>query len=101
MTAPERFYLGVCFIHVDGTRYYPVRVRDRDTGRCLFRVAKRGHRSNTKERTIFVEEESELLRFLKAGYGVRCGSLDGGPCNIYSINSRSIARAEGLEKDAA
>jgi len=56
---------------------------------------------NTKERTIFVEEESELLRFLKAGYGVRCGSLDGGPCNIYSINSRSIARAEGLEKDAA
>jgi len=50
---------------------------------------------NTKERTIFVEEESELLRFLKAGYVVFAAVLW---MAVRAISTRStVARLLALK----
>ena len=90
MTKHERFGSLFYLVHVDGTHLYPVRIRNRDTGRACFRVSQGGAGGNTKSVGREVEDEATLLRLVNSGYMVRAAPRQGGPANLYRVGDRAI-----------
>ena len=79
-------------VHNDGTYWYPSLVKDRNTGKTTFRVARPGVGSNRKENTTFVDPSDEDQMHdlvLRQGYLVRCRTKSGG-ANMFGIEKRNI-----------
>lgn len=50
------------FVHTNGERLYPYRVRNRDTGKATFRVARPGRAANRKEHQVELADVDEVFR---------------------------------------
>lgn len=88
----ERFSNKLELIHVTGASLYPVKVRNRDTGRIAFRLSKAG---NTKNDSIEIEDELEMIeKVLNQNYMVRARTLkpatQGGLTGLYRLKERSV-----------
>ncbi len=70
----DRFAQTFHLIRGDGKKVVPVTMKNKDTGRVAFRVAKQG---NTKDGTVEVTDEADLLRKCESGlYQIRVQPLD-------------------------
>lgn len=86
----ELFYLE----HESGDRLYPVRMRNRDTGRVSFRVSVGGSGGNTKEAGHEIDDEREVKRLvIEQGYAVRAATKNNARKGLYKIGMKSIRRA--------
>lgn len=79
-------------IHQSGDELYPVRMKNRDTGKIAFRLSKKG---NTKLDSIEVEDEALMIfKVLNERYMVRARTKlpinRGGRAGLYHHNERSI-----------
>lgn len=79
-------------VHISGALLYPVRIKNRDTGRIAFRLSKCG---NTKDDSIEVEDEQAMIdKVLNENYMVRARTLktasQGGIAGLYRLRERSI-----------
>ncbi len=84
------FYTGLCLIHKSGDKLYPVRIKDRMTGKKSFRVSRGG---NTKEDAIEVEDPRQLRKYiLGLGYAVRASSISKKRSGLYKHNNQSIIK---------
>lgn len=90
VTQDERFAKSFYLLHVNGARLYPVRMKNRDTGRSCFRVSKGGAGGNTKDAGREIEDEETLLRLVLGGYAVRAAPLKGGSTSLYRVGERAI-----------
>ena len=85
-----KFYLE----HKDGIKLYPIRVKNRDTGKVAFRISLGGKKGNTKELGLEIENEDELKSYIFGkGYAIRVSTLDKKVKGLYKIGHRSILRA--------
>lgn len=75
------------FLHKSGDLLYPVMVRNRDTNRLAFRVAKEG---NTVDDGLEVNEAEMKRLVLQQDYAVRMSTLDGKRRGLYRASGRSI-----------
>lgn len=87
-------------VHNSGDLLYPVKMKNRDTGRIAFRLSRRG---NTKSDSIEVEDESEMInKITRENYMVRARTRkhtsQGGRTGLYRCNDRSI-REYRLNRD--
>lgn len=78
--------------HVEGEVFYPVRMKDRETGEIAFSVSKG---DNTKQDSIPVTDEEEMiLKVTTQGYKVRARTeappSRGGRTGLYSLTHRAI-----------
>ena len=88
----ERISRKLELVHSTGALLYPVRMKNRDTGRIAFRLSKQG---NTKEDSIEVVGERDMIdKVLNENYMVRAGTLEpvsrGGIHGLYRLKERSI-----------
>lgn len=87
----DRFAKTFHLVRNDGRKIVPVMMKNQDTGRIAFRVAKMG---NTKDGTMEVSDEHELLRYCESGqYQVRAQPLDkSSPANFVRplLNHRIV-----------
>lgn len=83
-----------CLIHSTGTRLYPVRMRNRDTGRTAFRLSKGG---NTLAESVEIEDEANAFEMVNSGqWAIRAASLDSKVQGLYKVGLRSVLRVERL-----
>lgn len=78
--------------HKEGDVLYPVRMKNKDTGRVAFRLSKAG---NTKADSIEVMDEQEMiLKVTQQGYKVRARTerptSQGGRTGLYALGERAI-----------
>lgn len=87
----DRFAQSFPLVRPDGRKIVAVRMKNMDTGRVAFRVAKMG---NTKGCHIEVDDELELVRYCESGqYMVRAQPLDKStPANLVRplLNHRIV-----------
>ena len=73
------------FIHQDGSRLYPSRMTDRDTGTTTFRLSKKSNLKADAQRVTSIEQVAEMV-FAK-GYDVRMSKRGvGQPASIYGFD---------------
>ncbi len=73
-TTDDRFAQTFHLVRGDGKKVVPVMMKNKDTGRVAFRLAKQG---NTKDVTLEITDEADLLRKCESGlYQVRVQPLD-------------------------
>ena len=85
----ELFYLE----HVSGDKLFPIKLRNRDTGKVSFRVSPGGSGGNTKEVSSEVDCEFEVRRLVfEQGYAVRAATRDKSRSGLYKLGIRSINR---------
>jgi len=81
------FYL----VHRNGDKLYPVRMKNRDTGKTSFRVSAGGTGGNKKEMGLEIECEQEMKKYvLQKGYAVRASTRDSSRKGLYKIGQRCI-----------
>ena len=86
----ELFYL----LHETGDKLYPVRMKNRDTGKYAFRVSKGGAGANTKSAGLEIEDEHEMVHYVfELGYAVRAATIDRSKGGLFKVGQRSIVRA--------
>ena len=93
----EIFGRTFCLIHKAGVRLYPVRVKNRDSGKVAFRISSGGKGGNTKD--IGSEETDESVVFGKVtvdGWAVRVASRGRKTKGLYKIGEKSITGFEDL-----
>lgn len=79
------------FILKSGEVLFPIRMKNRDTGRLAFRVSPGGARGNTKAAALEVEDEAEMQRYvLECGYSVRAATLNKATTGLYKADGRSV-----------
>jgi hypothetical protein len=87
----EVFGNTFCLIHASGVRLFPVRIRNRDTGKIAFRISRGGTGGNTKDAGS--EETNEFVvfdRVIRDRWSVRVASLDCKIEGLYKLNRCSI-----------
>ena len=81
------------FEHANGTRLYPYLLKNRDTGRATFRVAKPGTGANQKVNQIELDDIDKVFSYVFShGYSVRLRGDDPNFNGLYSPNGYSIVR---------
>ena len=94
---PGHLCMKIAFIHTDGSRLYPVAIRNRATGRVAFNLARPGTASHHREAAIEVEDEGEVVRqILLNGMKVRCQGVNGDHKGQFSPTGRNVVRVEQL-----
>lgn len=94
---PGQLCMKIAFIHADGTRVYPVAIRNRATGRVAFNLARPGTNSHHREAAIEIVDEAEVVRqVLLNGMKARCQGLNGEHKGQFSPSGRNIVRVEQL-----
>lgn len=89
--AVERFGKQFCLVHESGELLYPVRIRNRDTGRVSFRISQGGLKGNTKEVGIEEDDEAKVFsRVVNEGWAVRASSMNKKTTGLYKLGQRSI-----------
>lgn len=92
MTNTNGYDIRFWFLHRNGTRLYPYRLKNRDTGRATFRVAKPGTGANRKENQIELDDVEEVFRYVFGlGYSVRLRGADPKFNGLYSQHGSSIS----------
>ncbi len=93
----EIFCRRLRLYHTSGDLLFPVKMKDRDTGRAAFRLSKEG---NKKTDSIEVTDEQEMIRKVTTeGYAVRARTeKPGGRQGLFKIDQRGILRWELVEK---
>lgn len=96
----ERISRKLELVHSSGALLYPVRIKNRDTGRIAFRLSEQG---NTKGDSIEVEDEQAMIdKVLNGNYMVRARTLEpasrGGLAGLYRLKERSI-RDHRIQRD--
>lgn len=87
-----------CLEHKSGALLYPVRIKNRETQRRLFRISPGGPGGNTKAIGLEVEDESQVLqKVVNDGFAVRAASRDRKIHGLYKLNQRSIVGYRILE----
>ena len=81
------------FEHESGQRLYPYRLKNRDTGRVAFRVAKPGAGANRKINQVELDHVEDVFRYVfSLGYSVRMRGDDPKFNGLYSQDGYSIVR---------
>lgn len=91
-TTNDRFAQTFHLVRGDGKKVVPVMMKNKDTGRVAFRLAKQG---NKKDGTVEVTDEADLLRKCESGlYQVRAQPLDkSSPANfIRPLHNHRIVK---------
>lgn len=88
----DRISKKLVLIHKNGSRLYPVKMKNRDTGHIAFRLSKGG---NTKEDSIEIQDELEMInKVIKENYMVRARTIKpvtkGGANGLYRLMEQSI-----------
>jgi len=84
------FYL----LHQSGDKLYPVKMKNRDTGKVAFRVSRGGTGGNTKESGMEIEDEYLMKKYVfEQGYAVRASTMNKSRNGLFKIGQRSIVRA--------
>lgn len=82
------------FVLHDGTRLYPVRMKNRATKKVAFRVSPGGAGGNTLEAGEEIEDEDEMIDLVvHKGYAVRMAGDKGGMKSLYKLQGRSVREA--------
>lgn len=85
----------VRFILHDGTEMFPVRMKNRATGLVCFRLSEGGAGGNTKERSIEIKDESDMIqKVCHEDMAVRLISSDGKRQGLYRSSGRSVRSVE-------
>ena len=88
--------------HVDGSALYPVAIRNRQTSRIAYIVARPGTGNNQREAAIEIVDAEELIRaVLGQRMSVRCQTVDGSHKGLFSPDGRNVSRAERIDLGAA
>lgn len=83
-----------------GEVLFAERMKDRDTGTYTFRLSKGGKKGNTKENTIFEDDEiSAKNMVIRDGLAIRAASLDGKRKGLFKLSAREIAFVASMEGD--
>lgn len=86
-----RLCTRVCFTLHDGSELFPVRMKNRDTGRVAFRLSEGGTGGNTKEKTIEEEDENQMIEMVcHKGMAIRLQSANGDRQGLYRKDGRSV-----------
>lgn len=81
------------FEHEKGIRLYPYRLKNRTTGRVMFRVAKPGTGANRNVNQIELDDVEDVFRHVFGmGYSVRMRALDAKFNGLYNKDGYSIVR---------
>lgn len=87
----EVFGKQFCLIHESGAVLYPIRIKNRDTGKVSFRISQGGKGGNTKAIGLEEDDESKVLnRVINEGWAVRVSSLDRRTNGLYKIGHKAI-----------
>lgn len=87
----DRFSKLFYLLHKNSDKLYPVRMKNRDTGKICFRVSPGGTGGNRKELSLEIECEHEMKNFvLRKGYAVRASTKDGTRKGLYKTEQRCI-----------
>jgi hypothetical protein len=85
-----KFYLA----HKEGHKLYPIRIKNRETGKLAFRVSEGGTRGNTKEIGLEITDENQVKNYvLKKGFAVRVSTVNKSVQGLYKVGQRSILEA--------
>ena len=91
--ANSDYHTRFWFQHESGKRLYPYRLRNRDTGRIAFRVAKPGAGANRKVNQVELDDVEEVFRHVfSLGYSVRMRGEDPKFNGLYARDGHSIVR---------
>jgi hypothetical protein len=74
--AQKRFSNLFYLLHKNGDKLYPVRMKNRDTGKICFRISPSGTGGNKMEMGLEIECEHEMKNFvLQKGYPIQMPPL--------------------------
>ena len=91
----ERVCARVRFILHDGTEMFPVRMKNRTTGKIAFRLSEGGTGGNTKEQGVEVDDEDTMIeQVCHQDMAVRLVSADGKRQGLYRSSGRSVRSVE-------
>lgn len=86
-----------CLVHKSGVPLFPVRMKNRDTGRVAFRISQGGTAGNTKASGQEESDEAQVFtRVINDGWAVRVASLDRTIVGLYKVGHRSITTYKDL-----
>ncbi len=84
----EKFAETFHFLHTSGDKLYPVKIKDRVTGKLAWRVSEDGNR---KDSSIEAFDEAELRNYvLSRKYAVRAATKNSDRKGLYRPNQRSL-----------
>jgi hypothetical protein len=84
----QKFCTLICMKHESEDLLYPVRIKNRDTGVCAFRVAKSG---NSIDDSLEITDEKALIKYVRdLGYSVRASTMNKSRGGLYRLGQRSI-----------
>lgn len=86
----DRFSRAFHFVLNNGTKVFPVQMKNRSTGLIAYRISRGGPGGNTLEVGQEVDEATMINKVLNFDFAVRCASLDGRVHGLYKIGKRSV-----------
>lgn len=93
----ERTCTRLRFVLHNGTELFPIRMKNRESGKVAFRLSKGGAGGNTKgaEHAKEVEDENEMINLVcQEGMAIRLVSADGSRQGLYIKGGRSVSHVE-------
>lgn len=91
----DRVCLRVRFTLHDGTELFPIRMKNRQSGKVAYRLSEGGLEGNTLEKTIEVEDEDEMITLVcHEEKSVRLSSADNKRQGLYRKGGRSVRTVE-------
>lgn len=91
----ERFCSRLKFVLHDGTAVFPVRMKNRDSGKVAFRLTAGNASGNTKDASEEVENEDQMIDLVcKHNRAIRLSTADGTRQGIYRRTGRSVRFVE-------
>jgi len=91
----ERFCTRVLFVLHDGTQMFPIRMKDRASGRVAFRLSKDDTGGNTKDQSQEEDDEATMVDMVcKQNRAVRLSNADGSRQGLYRKSGRSVRYVE-------
>ena len=92
--------LKIALFHSDGSRLHPVAIKNRQTGRRAWNMARPGTAKNLRSAAIETDDEELLIsQILNNRWSVRCQTVDGSHKGLFSPDGKSIVRAERTDPE--
>lgn len=78
----------------DGTRLFPVKMKNRETNRVAFRVSAGGKGANTLDASEEIDSEDEMIDLVvNRGFAVRMASAKSPAKSLYKLRARAVQAA--------
>jgi len=91
----ERVCSRVLFVLHDGTQLFPIRMKDRASGKVAFRLSKDDTGGNTKDQSEEVDDEATMIDLVcKQNRAIRLSNADGSRQGLYRKTGRSVRHVE-------